>query len=724
MATAGSIVIDLLMKTGSFVTDTQRAEKSMKSMERTAAGVSKGIVAGFTAIGSVIGGAIAAFASVDAAITGLSNAINAADRIDELSARFSISTETLSGWGYAAKMSGSDLEGLVGIIPKFSKNIADASKAGSDADKTFRALGISVKDQAGNLRSFEDLLPEVQNRFAGISNETTKTALAMQLFGKSGSEFLEFLSLGADGMRTMEERARSLGIVIDSDTAGAAAEFNDRLDDLRAATQGWFTQLASELLPTLTDLTTQLVDVAKEGGGVRDVAHGIASAFREIGKAAEIFGVVEDWLDRLRGGLVAVEKQGNAVIKLATGQYSGLFGSQGGGWDAFAKDYMAGTAYADKGWAAMQGGGAGIPEGARSGPRGRRNQATAEEIQATKDQTEQLRRAAEWEAKLQATWAEGEKKKSAAATQQDKQAKKLQDSYRSTNEQLERQIALFGDSSELSRVNYEIQSGGLKGIDAAAQSALRSSASLLDMLGNIDEAESIMGESAQKFADAFDGMFGIDDDTSSSVEQTFGQWSTYADQAARNMQDAFADFLFDPFSEGLGGMVQSFAKTLQKMAAQAAASQIFKMIGNWASSYSGAGAGWINAIGSVISGSSGGRAGGGPVAAGSMYRVGEGGRPELFDQGGKTYLIPGDAGSVRPITAGMPASAIGGGGGITNNFNTTMNISSDGTSTTQQGDGSEDARRLNQFFASKMNEWATQQSRPGGLFHQMSVRNG
>ena len=295
--------------------------------------------------------------------------------------------------------------------------------------------------------------------------------------------------------------------------------------------------------------------------------------------------------------------------------------------------------------------------------------------------------------------------------------------YRSANDQLERQIALFGDSSELSRVNYEIQSGGLKGIDAAAQSALRSSASLLDMLGNIDEAESIMGESAQKFADAFDGMFGIDDDTSSSVEQTFGQWSTYADQAARNMQDAFADFLFDPFSERLGGMVQSIAKTLQKMAAQAAASQIFQMIGSWASSYSGTGSSWINAVGSAIGGMAGGRAGGGPVAAGSMYRVGEGGRPELFDQGGKTYLIPGDAGSVRPITAGMPASAIGGGGGVTNNFNTTMNISSDGTSTTQQGDGSEDARRLNQFFTSKMNEWA-QQSRPGGLFHQMRVSNG
>jgi hypothetical protein len=723
MATAGSIVVDLLMKTGSFVTDTQRAEKSMKSMERTAASVSKGIVSGFTAIGSVIGGAVAAFASVDAAITGLSNAINAADRIDELSARFSISTETLSGWGYAAKMTGSDLEGLVGIIPKFTKNIADASKAGSEADKTFKALGISVKDQAGNLRSFEDLLPEVQTRFAGISNETTKTALAMQLFGKSGSEFLEFLSLGADGMRTMEERARTLGIVIDSDTAGAAAEFNDRLDDLRAATQGWFTQLAGELLPTLTDLTTQLVDVAKEGGGVRDVAHGIATAFREIGKAAEIFGVVENWLDRLRGGLVAVEKQGNAVIKLATGQYSGLFGSQGGGWGGFVKDYQAGTAYADNGWAASQGMGSAIPDGARSGPRGRSTRSTAEEVQAAKDQAEQRQKAAEWEAKLQASWSESAKKQKTAAVEQDKSAKKLQDAYKSTNDQLERQIALFDDSSELGRVNYEIQAGGLKGIDSAAQAAIRSSASLLDMLGNIDEAESIMGESAQKFAEAFDGMFGIDDDTSSSVEQTFGQWSTYADQAARNMQDAFADFLFDPFSEGVGGMVQGFAKALQKMAAQAAASQIFQMIGSWASGYSGAGAGWVNAIGTAI-GSAGGRAGGGPVAGGSMYRVGEGGRPELFDQGGKTYLIPGDAGSVRPITSGMPASSIGGGGGVTNNFNTTMNVASDGSSTTQQGDGSEDARRLNQFFTSKMNEWATQQSRPGGLFHQMSVRNG
>lgn len=705
MATAGSIVVDLLMKTGSFVTDTQRAEKSMKSLERTAAGASKGIVLGFTAIAGIVGGALSAIASVDAAMAGLNNAINAADRIDELSARFSISTETLSGWGYASKMTGSDLEGLVGIIPKFSKNIADASKAGSEADKTFKALGISVKDQAGNLRSFEDLLPEVQNRFAGISNETTKTALAMQLFGKSGSEFLEFLSLGADGMRTMEERARSLGIVIDADTAGAAAEFNDRVDDLRAATQGWFTQLAGELLPTLTDLTTQLVEVAREGGGVRDVATSIASAFREIGKAAEIFGLVEDWLDRLRGGLVAVEKQGNAVVKLVTGQYSGVLGSQGGGWDAFAKDYQAGTAYADNGWGAMQNGG-GIPDGARSGPRGRRTKATAEEIQQTKEQTEQLRRSAEWEQKLQSLWSEGAEKstraskaKSQGMSEEQKAADALARTYDSLNTSMDRRLFLLeqGDSQEAG-VRYDIERGELQKLTDAQKENLLNMAQVIDVM---EDYKAIYG-------DGIDSM-------ASKTKNASDSMSVFTEQAARNMQDAFADFLFDPFGEGLGGMVEGFAKALQRMAAEAASAEIFKMIGSWASGYSGAGSSWVNAIGSAISAYGGGRAGGGPVAGDSVYRVGEGGRPELFKQGGKSYLIPGDAGSIVPATAGMPASSVSGSSGAPINVITNVSVTDGGAQTTSSGSNDQLGQKLGMLVSSLVKSELIKQKKPGGI---------
>jgi hypothetical protein len=55
--------------------------------------------------------------------------------------------------------------------------------------------------------------------------------------------------------------------------------------------------------------------------------------------------------------------------------------------------------------------------------------------------------------------------------------------------------------------------------------------------------------------------------------------SVYAEQAARNMQDAFANFLFDPFKGGLKGMLLGFVNTLRQMVAQAAAAKIFETLG-------------------------------------------------------------------------------------------------------------------------------------------------
>lgn len=55
------------------------------------------------------------------------------------------------------------------------------------------------------------------------------------------------------------------------------------------------------------------------------------------------------------------------------------------------------------------------------------------------------------------------------------------------------------------------------------------------------------------------------------------------------------------------------------------------------------------AAGDVIGKRSGARAAGGPVAAGGLYEVGEGGNPELFSQNGRSYLIPGNKGQVTPM---------------------------------------------------------------------------
>lgn len=71
------------------------------------------------------------------------------------------------------------------------------------------------------------------------------------------------------------------------------------------------------------------------------------------------------------------------------------------------------------------------------------------------------------------------------------------------------------------------------------------------------------------------------------------------------------------------------------------------------------------AVGSALSGK---RKNGGPVSAGGMYQVGEGGAPEIFKAGNRQYMIPGDNGSV------ISNKDIQGGGGGSAGINVSVNI--------------------------------------------------
>ncbi|EOL9138071.1 tape measure protein [Enterobacter hormaechei] len=81
----------------------------------------------------------------------------------------------------------------------------------------------------------------------------------------------------------------------------------------------------------------------------------------------------------------------------------------------------------------------------------------------------------------------------------------------------------------------------------------------------------------------------------------------------------------------------------------------------------------------------GARYNGGPVSAGSMYQVGERGKPEIYQAStGKQYMIPGDNG--RVISNKDVTSGVGGGAPILNIYN--YSSASVDAQATQNGDGS------------------------------------
>ncbi|EPD4432170.1 tape measure protein, partial [Enterobacter roggenkampii] len=118
-----------------------------------------------------------------------------------------------------------------------------------------------------------------------------------------------------------------------------------------------------------------------------------------------------------------------------------------------------------------------------------------------------------------------------------------------------------------------------------------------------------------------------------------------------------------------------------------------------------AGASLLSNVASISYG--GGREHGGPVSASSMYRVGEGGKPEIYQaNNGSQYMIPGDNGRV------ISNRDMQGGGSGGSSFNPVMNL----VINTTGGVGDEEIARLRKAWNNDMLKMMVDQStRPGGL---------
>ncbi len=67
-------------------------------------------------------------------------------------------------------------------------------------------------------------------------------------------------------------------------------------------------------------------------------------------------------------------------------------------------------------------------------------------------------------------------------------------------------------------------------------------------------------------------------DAANKGKGALGDLSQFGKEAAKNIQDAFANFLFDPFKGGLSGMVKGFADAMLKMIANAEAANLSEAI--------------------------------------------------------------------------------------------------------------------------------------------------
>jgi tape measure domain-containing protein len=126
-------------------------------------------------------------------------------------------------------------------------------------------------------------------------------------------------------------------------------------------------------------------------------------------------------------------------------------------------------------------------------------------------------------------------------------------------------------------------------------------------------------------------------DEQEALKQATLTFEGFFEEVGASAQQTLSGFLADPLSEGLDELPFQFAQVLQKLAADALASELFKILQGFGSSGSGGGAGgFLQFIGGLFGG---GFQAGGAVRGGQPILVGERG-PELFSPPGSGQISP------------------------------------------------------------------------------------
>ena len=208
---------------------------------------------------TIIGGAVtAAFGMI------VKKTMDVGDQFDKMSLRTGVAVEDLSTLAYAADICGSDIGTVEKGLKGLTKVMDDASRGIGEGLDAFRELNIAVIDTEGNLRPTIDVLKEAATKISAIEDPTKQAAYAMDLFGaRAGPQLLPLLKEGGEGIEALMEKAKELGIVMSTEAAAKAAEFSDRLTDLKGSIGGMGRDIGNILIPPLINLAEKALKLIK-----------------------------------------------------------------------------------------------------------------------------------------------------------------------------------------------------------------------------------------------------------------------------------------------------------------------------------------------------------------------------------------------------------------------------------------------------------------------------
>ncbi len=684
MATAGSIVVDLLMRTGAFETDTKRAEARMKSLRKS---IDEFASNAATATAAAAGAVIAL------GVTMVAKGSEIIDSQAKLAQQLDTTYESIAVLERAGADAGISLGQISTAGRALNNNLSKAAQGSKAQADALAKLGLSAETLIR--LPLDQKIATINQALIDNVGASERAAVGADLFGARNAAALKLLN--AEGFALAAKQVEIFGLNLSTVDAAQVEAAGDAMDLFGVAANGASVQLTKELAPIMTGIGDLFLTWAENAGGFEkvavrvvdntvDVVGFLADAIAGVGRA---FTIVYDLLlvggngiDQILGTIAAGLVE---IVDLIPGidlseTVSGL------------REY-ANTAATDF-------------------------QAAWKDIQAQLETPLPSDNLDAWVEKWRKTSKEAATEAvaarnfltsadagaaSAAPVVVDETVERTREAIEKQVEALRQQVETYDATAEAT-IRYRISQGDLaeqlSSLGAEGELFAQQLISLTQEYTALAEASKAAEESqraveqaqsdAQRVFEAtrtplekfnaeierlnalrdefVNGKPLIDGETyARAVQQAQDALnsanedvSTFAEQASRNTQDIIAENLRNGFENGVDGIIDSFAGMIDNLIAQALAAKLAETL--FGGLGVGSGGGLIGTVASALFG--GARAFGGDVHSGRAYRVNEL-EPEVF--------IPRTSGTVIPMSR-MAAQSMGGGVNVKQTINVTGRV--------------------------------------------------
>lgn len=230
-----------------------------------------------------------------------------------------LSAESLQGFQDAALLVEGSVDGVNEALSRLRGGLDEVELfGGGQTSLALARIGVDARDARGELRPLSDLLPEIADGLAGLS-EAERRLRSRQIFGSSDSSIIDLFGSGSDNLRRQVDAARSLTGEIAAEQQRQLIELDKAADQFALAYRGLARRVRDELAPLATVVFRNLAAAAAT---IPDAIGNIGDAIRDSldgdVRAQELFqNLADDTLYLL--SQVGVEGARLLVVGLAEG---------------------------------------------------------------------------------------------------------------------------------------------------------------------------------------------------------------------------------------------------------------------------------------------------------------------------------------------------------------------------------------------------------------------